>query len=206
MTTGKARITHRAIPTLLAALIVFGCAPSPPPADPVVRVCDGSGCRDQVRGAGAMSEDTRREPEAVSDRVRALRERAQGDPSAAYDLALRAMRGDGVAQSPYRAQRWMRRAASGGHREAQLALGRLYLGGMAEMGPDPAEAQRWLAAAAAQGDDRAAELLELAEAASAAEKAEYEARQDAWRRAARDYWYREASYEWEYHGGDWRHR
>jgi hypothetical protein len=59
---------------------------------------------------------------------------------------MRLLRGDGVERNSYQAIEWMRKAGDGGHLPAQVALGRMYLTGVEEMGADPAEAEAWLAA------------------------------------------------------------
>ena len=53
-------------------------------------------------------------------RLTALADIARQDPRAAYDLALRYYRGDGVRRDSYQAIRWMREAGDRGVPEAQL--------------------------------------------------------------------------------------
>jgi TPR repeat protein len=59
------------------------------------------------------------------------------DPRAAYDLGLKYFRGDGLRQDSYPALKWMREAAEHGNLKAQKVIGRVYLTGLEEMGPDP---------------------------------------------------------------------
>lgn len=62
--------------------------------------------------------------------------------------------GRGVAQDPFEALRWYRKAAEQGHARAQRNLGSLYEAGRGTVA-DPAEAARWYRAAALQGDSYA---------------------------------------------------
>lgn len=59
--------------------------------------------------------------------------------------------GRGVAQNPFEALKWYRKAAEQGHARAQRNLGSLYEAGRGAVA-DPAEAARWYRAAALQGD------------------------------------------------------
>ncbi|PID73282.1 MAG: hypothetical protein CSB33_04750 [Desulfobacterales bacterium] len=103
-------------------------------------------------------------------RISALVSLAEKDPRAAYDLGLRYFRGDGVRQDSYQAIQWMRTAAERGNLDAQKALGRLYLTGLEEMGPDPQEAEKWLLIASSRGDKASGKLLKEASEARKKER------------------------------------
>ena len=180
--------TFTLIPAL-ALMVTVGACVEQPPDNRVIEVCDSSGCR--VQSAERVTYDP---AEAVPDPdpnglLPILIEDAERDPRAAFDLGLRYMRGDGIRRNSYQALQWMRDAAERGNRDAQSALGRLYLTGLEEMGADYNEAQKWLSMAAANGDSQARELLEIAEARRAEERALYQYYQP-WRaRYTRPYWY-----------------
>lgn len=70
-----------------------------------------------------------------------------GSPDAQYELAQRS-RGD-------ESDRWMRRAAEGGHVMAQWSVGHAYLVGSERIRPNPEEARRWLIRSAEGGNWRA---------------------------------------------------
>lgn len=82
-----------------------------------------------------------------------------GVVDAQYNLALLKFRGQGEDPNLFEALQWMRRAGDGGHRQAQFAVGRLYMTGLDTMGQDLNEAESWLSRAAAQGDATAKKLL-----------------------------------------------
>ena len=88
---------------------------------------------------------------------------------------------------------------------AQLALGRFYLMGLEEMGPDPAEAETWLSMAAAKGNKEARRLLPQAQAAKKDEKSAYE-----WRESQRKTWYGGWNGAYPYYGywgpNGWKYR
>lgn len=154
----------------LLVLVLAACAQTPPnaPERPAtVRVCDNTGCSDRPRNSATFNPAQDDNPEQTR-RIATLTELANKDPRAAYDLGLRYYRGDGVPQNGYQALQWMRSAGERGNAQAQLALGRLYLSGLQEMGSDPAEAERWLTLAAGRGDKEASKLL--AEARTARQK------------------------------------
>ena len=130
---------------------------------------------------------------------------AERDPRAAYDLALRYFRGDGVQQDSYKSLIWMRSAAERGHFEAQKALGRFYLTGLEEMGPDPSEAEKWLSITAGRGDKEARSLLAEASAARKNEASEWKWRQH-WQSVFREYWYRRYQYQGYWRDGYWYYR
>jgi len=153
---------HRFLVAALTCLLFAGCETAPQTG--TVTLCVDGVC-------GQAPSDTQSFdpasviPEADPDgRLAALAALAEADPAAAYDLGMRLFRGDGFARDPYGAMTWMRRAAEGGDTRAATALGRIYLTGLEEMGPDVREARSWLATAAARGDREAAALLKQAEA------------------------------------------
>jgi uncharacterized protein len=125
---------------VIVSMCLTACAPPPvaPRPDPAsaetVRICDDHGCVDRPKGyvSPAMAAGP---ADVDGGKIAALEAHAAKDPRAAYDLALRFFRGDGVRQDSYRSLTWMRDAAERGELHAQKALGRLYLTGMGEMGP-----------------------------------------------------------------------
>ncbi|MDO9251881.1 tetratricopeptide repeat protein [Hydrogenophaga sp.] len=186
------------LPLLLASSAVFA-----QDAVPTVRICDSSGCSDRPRDSATF------QPEATDpvaeQRLLQLTEIARDDPRAAYDLGLRYFRGDGVPKDSYLAIKWMREAGERGVVPAQLALGRFYLMGLEEMGPDPAEAESWLSMAAAKGNKEAQKLLPQARAAKKDEKRAYE-----WREAQHKTWYGGWNGAYPYYGywgpNGWKYR
>lgn len=90
----------------------------------------------------------------------ALRTRAEtGDAHAAYELALIFRHGlYHNCIDPQESLVWIRRAAEGGHTDAQFTLGIAYLTGE-NVEPNRAEAQLWLALAAQGGCEEATKLL-----------------------------------------------
>lgn len=76
-------------------------------------------------------------------------------PQEMYDKALALLRPNAEhdASDTEGALLWLRRAAEGGHLQAQTDLGGLYLSGGRDgkVKPDPAEAYKWFSAAAEQG-------------------------------------------------------
>lgn len=173
----------------------FGCAESPPKN--TVTVCSGNNCVVQDKSvttydaAAAMGDPS---PEEQA-RIDALEEVAREKPSAAYDLALRYFRGDGVPQNSYKALEWMRTSAEGGDVKAQAALGRLYSSGLEEMGSDLREAEKWLSMAAANGDSESRELLGPVQEALADERL-YDQWAEKWRYRTSFYWSRGWGYRW----------
>lgn len=187
---------------LSCALLLSACAQ--PPQRETIRLCDSAGCRDAPRSNAAQA------PEITSDyepdaQIVALEEIAEREPRAAYDLGLRYFRGDGVRQDGYKALTWMRSAAERGYLDAQKALGRLYLTGLEEMGPDPTEAEKWLSITAGRGDNEANALLTDARAARRSEEAEWKWRQK-WQPIFREQWYRSYRYHGYWRGGSWYYR
>jgi hypothetical protein len=177
--------------------------PGPAANVETVRICDESGCFDRPKGyASFHPEKLSPQEQQENDRYAALESLAAQDPRAAYDLALRYFRGDGVRQNPYQAIKWMRAAAEKGELNAQSALGRLYLTGLGEMGADPGEAERWLSAAAAGGDREARALLKEAADARRGKQAQYDwyARR---RPVVYQYWHSGYRYLWQWREGRW---
>ena len=171
----------RLISTLLLASLT-ACAQTTAPSS-TVRICDDSGCSDRPRSSATFDPTHDANPEETK-RLAALANIASKDPRAAYDLALRYFRGDGVKRDSYQAIKWMREAGDRGVPEAHLALGRFYLMGVEEMGADPAEAEKWLSLAAARGDKEAEKLLAEARTAKKTEQELYQ-----WREMHRKNWY-----------------
>ena len=164
-----------------------------------VQVCTGNSCTTQSSDTITFQGEPA-DPQAQR-RLEALIALGQTSPQAAYDLALRFLRGDGVERDSYQAIEWMRQAAEQGLAQAQFALGRLYLVGLEEMGPSPAEAQSWLQLAADQGVKEALPLLQQAQAAKDDAQAQYQAREEA--RTSWGYWYMNAPYYWVWQGSRW---
>jgi TPR repeat protein len=187
----------------LAALAATGCVMQPPyqqlSVAPVARLCNGNQCWDQPSYATTFQGEPVN-PESER-RMAALTALAERDPRAAYDLGLRLLRGDGVERNTYQAIEWMRKAGDHGDGAAQMALGRLYLLGFEEMGPDPAEAEAWLTRAAAKGNQEAKRLLPQARAAKKKVQDNYQARDEI--RKSWDGWYVGAPYYWSWAPSGW---
>lgn len=172
------------------ATFLTGCASDAPQQS--ARFCDDSGCSE--RPLSSANADYLKRPTSVkSEQILKLEQVATTDPRAAYDLALRYFRGDGVQRNSYQAIEWMRKAGYGGLLDAQKALGGYYLGGFEEMGSDPQEAEKWLSMAAAQGDKESAALLPRAAEAKRQEAENYRLREE-WREYYRNYWYHTYTY------------
>lgn len=192
-------VTRTTVMGVAAVFILSGCAVSPTErvASQKVRVCtqDG-GCRDkdkaEIRAQPIEAPLTEQERQEEA-KIKSLEEKASGDPRAAFDLALRFFRGDGVGRDSRKAFVWMERAAEAGHAPAQLALGRLYLTGFEEMGADPAAAESWLSAAAGKGDEEAKTLLAQAQEAKRSDAA-WRRWVGAWRPTWLGYWWRGYGY------------
>ena len=188
----------------LAALVLTACAVQTPqeqlaPASPTVRLCEGNNCSELPRNVATFRGEPVN-PEAER-RLAALVQKAEADPRAAYDLGLRYLRGDGVERNSYQAIEWMRKAGDAGNGQAQFALGRLYLLGFEEMGPDPAEAEAWLSRAAAKGFKEAKRLLPQAQAAKRNAHARYQAIED--ERKSWGIWYVSSPYYWVWGSSGW---
>ncbi len=188
----------------LSALALGGCATQTPeqqldPGTNTVRLCEGNNCTIAPRNIETF-QGTPTDPEAER-RLKALSDLGEKYPKAAYDLGLRYMRGDGVDQNSYQAIEWMRKAGSRGFMPAQLALGKIYLAGLEEMGSDPAEAESWLSRAAAQGSKEAKKLLPQAASAKRSEQDAYKVREyyrQYWGR-----WYYTITYYWVWSSSGW---
>ena len=83
----------------------------------------------------------------------------QGDASAQFNLGVRYVTGEGVAQDDAEAVRWYRLAAEQGDASAQFNLGVMYGTGEG-VAQDDAEAVRWYRLAAEQGDASAQARIE----------------------------------------------
>ncbi|WP_370680411.1 tetratricopeptide repeat protein [Comamonas sp. GB3 AK4-5] len=187
----------------LFTLALLGCA-AQSPADQVtrpevVRICQGNACADQHRST-ATFQGTPVDAEAER-RMQALAQLAERDPKAAYDLGMRLLRGDGVERNSYQAIEWLRKSGDGGHLPAQVALGRMYLTGVEEMGADPGEAESWLDRAAARGDKESQRLLKEAQAAKQDEQRLYQIR-DTYRKSWGG-WYYSVPYYWVWGPSGW---
>lgn len=185
----------------IAALILFitACAHQEPNIE-TMRICDASGCSDRPKNYASFNPANNPTPE--DEKILALEKLATNDPRAAYDLALRLFRGDGVQQNSYRSIKWMRDAAEKGDFDAQKALGRLYLTGLGEMGADYGEAQKWLSITASKGDQAAAQLLAEATAARKSELEEYRWNNQ-WQPTFYNYWYSQYPYRWYWQNQNW---
>ncbi|MBB1074601.1 sel1 repeat family protein [Rhodoferax sp. 4810] len=178
---------------LLSMLLLVAGAASAQTGEKTIRICDDTGCSDRPRSSATFDPSHDDNPEQTR-RLAALADVAQKDPRAAYDLALRYFRGDGVPRDSYLAIKWMREAGDRGVPQAYLALGRFYLMGVEEMGADPAEAENWLSLAAARGDKEAKKLLAEARTAKKTEQELYQ-----WRETYRKNWYGWWSSGYAYH-------
>lgn len=167
----------------------------------IVQICNSGGCVDRPKGYTAPDSPTIVTAEK-NPQIEALRTLAAQDSSAAYDLALRFFRGDGIRQDSYQAITWMRDAAERGHLKAQMALGRLYLTGLSEMGADPGEAERWLSITINRGDKEAAILLKEATKARKSAQARHQW-ENRWRPNFYNGWYRNYSYNWYWGRNRW---
>jgi TPR repeat protein len=173
-------------------------------AERTIRICDDTGCSDRPRSTTTFNPNADVNSEAER-RLAALKEKAEKDPRAAYDLGLRYFRGDGVRQDSYQALQWMRDAAERGDLKAQTAVGKLYLMGLEEMGSDPAEAEKWLSIAAGRGDKEAKKLLTEASTAKKNEVA-YRRWVDTQRVYLREYWQSRYTYRWHWNNSGWYYR
>ncbi len=144
------------------------------------------GCNKPYETTGIITQQTETTGNKKIEQLKAM---AQTNPVAAYDMGLRYLRGDGVAQSSYHAIEAFHAAASKGDLKAQIALGKIYITGIEEMGPDLQEAQKWLSIAAARGDKESGELLEQVKISREEEKQAEQAQEI-------DYGYR---YDWYYY-------
>lgn len=188
----------------LVCIALIGCQQTPPKKD-TIRICNSDGCSERPSDHASYDPASVIPDEDPDGRIAALEELAREDPRAAYDLGLRFFRGDGVKQDSYRALQWMRDAAERGDLDAQKALGRLYLTGLEEMGPDPGEAQKWLRIAVSRGDTESEALLMEATRARQNEGAYFRWR-TSWRPTVYQYWYTGYPYKSYWRGGRWHYR
>lgn len=177
------------------SLIVTACATQREPQETAVktlRICDDKGCTDRPDNYTSLAPT----PTVSEDpKIAVLKDMAANDPRAAFDLALRYFRGDGVGIDHYQSIQWMRKAAESGHLDAQKALGRLYLTGLGETGADYAEAQKWLSITASRGDKEAAKLLDEANGLRKGELDDYQWRRK-WQLTFQNNWYSTYRYYW----------
>ena len=99
----------------------------------------------------------------------------------------------------------VRDAAERGDLKAQVAVGKLYLMGLEEMGSDPAEAEKWLSIAAGRGHKEAKKLLAQASTAKKNEVA-YRRWVDTQRVYLREYWQSRYTYRWYWNNSGWYYR
>ena len=186
----------------VAVLGLAGCAQTPEgqltPRSQTVRLCNGNTCTEQDRRVSTLPSA---QPTDAERRMQALTEVAERNPNGAYDLGLRLLRGDGVERNSYQAIEWLRKAGDNGHVQAQLALGRIYLMGLEEVGSDPAQAESWLLLAAAKGSKEAKDLLPKAQAAKNDEQSLYRVREAY--RTSWIAWYSSAPYYWVWGPSGW---
>ena len=193
----------RLLSSLLSCAVLSACVQCARPSD-TVRICDSSGCSNRPSDSATYDPSGRVPADDPDGRIGALQALAREDPGAAYDLALRFFRGDGVRQDSYRALQWMRDAAERGDLGAQSALGRFYLTGLEEMGSDPREAEKWLSIAASRGDEEARGLLAEAQEARKSED-EYYRWVTRWQPIFYRHWFYDYSYRWHWQRGRWHY-
>ena len=174
----------RGIVCLLLALGLAACTAASPPPPPMV-------WNPELRD---VAED--------DEHIVALKAQAEQDSQAAYDLALRYFRGDGVQRDAHQALSWMRTAAEKGELAAQKALGSLYLTGLETIGRDAHEAHAWLSLAAGRGDSESQQLLAEAEAAKRSEEYEYRWL-SRWHPIVYGWWWRGYPYYYRWWHGRW---
>lgn len=190
---------------LIAALAMTGCANQSAESQltrkKTVNICQSGVCTKQ----SADTQTFQPEPvdAAAEQRLQQLIQLAEQEdnPKAAHDLGLRLLKGDGVARDSYQGIQWLRKAGDRGDISAQLLLGKMYLSGYEEMGPDFAEAHAWLSRAATQGSEEASQLISEAQDGRMQEREKYQLRKD-----RRDYWhwnYHSIPYYWHWHGQGW---
>ena len=186
-------LSRSVICCMAVAVALVGVACAGPSPRSLAKSCDPN-CSGQPETRDFGPED--------DGRIAALEAEAAVNPRAAYDLALRYFRGDGVRRDSYKALTWMRSAGERGDLDAQKALGRLYLTGLEEMGRDPMEAQTWLSLAASRGDAESKQLLTEAEAARRSELEEHKWL-SRWRPWVYRWWYSGYPYYGRWYGGRW---
>jgi hypothetical protein len=82
-----------------------------------------------------------------------------GDAEAQYKVGNFLDRGEQVKQDRVEAEKWLRKAAEQGLRNAQMSLGMVYFNGWEPIGRDFKKAAQWYYIAAIQGDSNAASSL-----------------------------------------------
>ena len=189
---------------LIYALMLGACQTTGD-SNELVQICDSSGCSMRPASTETFVPSETAENHEQDAHVAALESLARDDARAAYDLGLRYFRGDGVLQNSFEALQWMRHAGERGDLQAQKALGRFYMTGLEEMGPDLREAQRWLGMAASRGDSESQELLQNVNRALQDEYY-YRQRLRIWRDYSYYYWYRAYPYRWYWRRGYWVYR
>lgn len=189
---------------LIVSLLLCGmiaCTHDEPKKN-TLTICDASGCVERPKNYASYDPAANLPDDDPDGKIAALEALAKNDPRAAYDLALRLFRGDGVKQDSYRSIKWMRDAAERGDFAAQKALGRLYLTGLGELGSDPGEAEKWLNITASKGDKEASNLLKEAVAAKQSQQVLWQW-QNRWRSTFNAYWYRGYNYNSYWRGNSW---
>ena len=179
----------------------YGCAQNPSQQE-TTQVCDSTDCIDRPIDDSSDNPDTAGSSNDSEGQIHGLEDLARQDPRAAYDLGLKYFRGDGVRQDSYLALQWMREAAERGNLGAQKAIGRMYLTGLEEMGPDPREAEKWLKITVARGDKEAAKLLKEAQTARKDEQ-QYFLWRNQWRTVFYNAWSTGYRYHWHWRSGRW---
>jgi len=186
---------------IILAALSTGCA-APKPYTGYERICDSSGCFERSMEDMQYLDSTIPAMTPEQHQAAALIAMAEDDPIAAYDLALRYFRGDGIKRNSYQAIRWMRSAADRGNLDAQKALGRLYLTGLEEMGPDFREAEKWLSLAASAGDKESETLLAEASRLKHTERQFY-MWSNRWQPIFQRNWYSGYPYRYQWRNNGW---
>ena len=106
-----------------------------------------------------------------------------GDPAAAYEIAMRHLEGRGISQSLEEAARWLERSAKAGLAPAQFRLGSLYEKGQG-VKKSLDTAQRLYSAAAQKGNAKAMHNLAVLYAEGAQGKPDYKIAAQWFRKAA----------------------
>jgi TPR repeat protein len=195
------QLLTKLLPVFLTLSLLSACAHEKPRPE-TITICDDQGCNERPKNYTSFKPEDMNSPEEI--KIKALEKIAATDSRAAYDLALRFFRGDGVRQDSYKSIKWMREAAERGDFEAQKALGRVYLTGLGEMGADYGEAQKWLNMTAGQGDKEALELLKIANEARKSELDDFQWRKH-WQQMFYNNWYSGYSYRWHWRNSGWHY-
>lgn len=160
-------------------------------------LCDPKGCEQKV-SPSIDGEISLVKPVSVAPEITSLEGLASIKPKAAYDLALKYFRGDGIAQDSLESLKWMRHAADQGQLAAQKALGLLYLTGLDDIRADPQEAEKWLKLAAAKGDKESEALVLEAKRAKRANQKKWK-NEKYWRNYAHRCWHTDYTYFGNWH-------